>query len=492
MFLKKENPQLFYFVAQAYQRLFPKEKFSPILSTSLTDEQLSKITSVEIGASAFAECNIQSLNGIEKLPNLEEFVLRGQSDTQNVSGYRRVQQQARRGIFNHAEYKTPQEFLQANSRYFVESYNASQITDLSALQKCSNLKKLDLAEQHSLGEIDISFWPNLIDLNMKNCRQLYKVKGLDKLRAVKSPTEKTEDFDASQLTLNFTGCDFLRHVEGFDQYVNAAVDFVNYDYPMQLPTTAFCNLQRNHPDAMYRLVMEQQYGEKAVFWTECCENFKYMSSSVKMNMAKNRADNIIRTVCAGQEKSPMGQVSQVYRWICDNVTYDYSGLNSSKADPKPRPDLDEKTDPFLLNNYSQNKIRTLHAALFSKTAICVGVSNLFNFMVSDLGYLTSRVFCSSESADDPNLTIADHQMSAVYVESDPYYCDATWDLGREVSQYFCLTGEEISKDHNFTISESSMNKSPKSLQDMLRSAGYLQTQQPAPTPFCPNPAQYNQ
>ena len=489
MFVKSENPQLFFFVAQAYQRLFPRENISPFFTTKLTDEQLSKITSVEINASAFAECNIKSLNGIEKLPNLQEFILRGQSDTQNVDGFRRVQQQAKKGIFNHSQYKTPQEFLQDNSRYFVDSYNASQITDLSALQKCSNLQKIDLAEQHSLGEIDLSFWPNLLELNMKNCRQLYTVKGLDKLRAVKNPKECVPGFDSSQLTLNFTGCDFLRHVEGFDQFVDAFVDVGDLEYPMQLPTTAFCNLYRQHPESMHKLIMEQPAGERAIFWTECCENFKYMSSSMKMNMAKNRADNIIRTVCAGQEKSPMGQVAQVYRWICDNVTYDHAGLEKANNDTKTKPDLEEKKDPIRLNDYSQNRIRTLHSALFSKTAVCVGVSNLFNFLVSDLGYLTSRIFCSSESADDPTMTIANHQMSAVYVQEDPYYCDVTWDLGTNQSQYFCLTGQEVSKDHNFTISEYGANKNPPSLQAMLKNAGYLQTQQPASTPFSPGPEQ---
>lgn len=492
MFAKSENPQLFFFVAQAYQRLFPRENISPILATSLTDEQLSKITSVEINASAFAECNIKSLNGIEKLPNLEEFILRGQSDTQNVDGFRRVQQQARKGIYNKREYNSPQEFLQDNSRYFVDSYNASQITDLTPLQRCSGLKKIDLSEQHSLGEIDVSFWHNLLELNMKNCKQLYTIKGLESLRAVKNPAEKTDDFDASQLSLNFTGCDFLRHVGGFDQYVNAAVDYADYEYPMQLPTTCFCNLHRQYPESMHRLIMEQQAGEKAIYWTECCENFKFMSSSAKMNMAKNRADNIIRTVCAGQEKSPMGQVAQVYRWICDNVTYDYKGLEAAGKDTRPKPDLEEKSDPFFLNAYSHNKIRTMHSALFSKTAVCVGVSNLFNFLVSDLGYLTSSIYCSSESADDPHLTIANHQMSAVYVQEDPYYCDPTWDLGGRQSRYFCLTGEEVSKDHNFTISEAGANKTPPSLQAMLQNAGYLQTQQPASTPFSSNPTQYNQ
>lgn len=489
MFVKSENPQLFNFVAKAYHRLYPKEHFSHYFITSLSDEQLAKINSIEIDANAFAEENIKTLKGIEKLPNLISFSLRGQSESQNAGAFKRLQRIANEGSYSLSDYKSKQDYLSKNSKYYVDSYNASQIIDLTPLQHCSKLKQIDLAEQHSLGEIDLSFWPNLLKLNMKNCRQLYTIKGLDKLRAVKNPSEKSEDFDSSQLSLNFTGCDFLRHVEGFSQYVDAAVDFAEYEYPMQLPTTAFCNLHRQHPQAMHKLIMDQQTGERAVFWTEYCDNFKYMSSSVKMNMAKNRADNIIRTVCAGQEKSPMGQVAQVYRWICDNVTYDHAGLEKANSDTKPRPDLEENQDPFFLNAYSQNKIRTMHSALFSKTAVCVGVSNLFNFLVSDLGYLTSRVFCSSESPDDPNLTIANHQMSAVYVGSDPYYCDATWDLGKKQSQYFCLTGEEAGKDHSFTVAEVAANKNPTSLQNMLRNAGYLQTQQPATTPFSLNPVQ---
>lgn len=483
MFLKEENPQLFFYIAKEYHHLFPKEHFSSFLINKLTDEQLAKITSLEIKAEALAECNIKSLKGIEKLPNLTSFTLRGQTENQNTKAFMRLQKIANEGSYSISDYKSKQDFLNQNSKYYVDCYQASQIIDLSPLQQCSNLKKLDLAEQHSLGEIDLSFWPNLIDLNMKNCRQLYKVKGLDKLRAVKSPTERTEDFDASQLTLNFTGCDFLRHVDGFDQYVDSAVDFINYEYPMQLPTTAFCNLHRQYPDAMYRLVTEQQWGEKAVFWTECCNKFKYLSSSAKMNMAKKRADDIIRTVCAGQENSPIGQVAQIYRWICDNVTYDHDGLRISEAETKPMPDLEEKSEPIFINNYKSNKIRTLHAALFEKTAVCVGVSNLFNFMVSDLGYLTSRVFCSSESPDNPILTIANHQMSSVSIDNNPYYCDPTWDLGKSQSSYFCLTGEEINKDHSFTVASAEDNRDAKSLQEILRNAGCLQTQQPAANPF---------
>ena len=74
-------------------------------------------------------------------------------------------------------------------------------------------------------------------------------------------------------------------------------------------------------------------------------------------------------------------------------------------------------------------------------------------------------------------------MSSVSIDNNPYYCDPTWDLGKTQSRYFCLNGEEIGKDHSFTVASTEDNRSPKSLQDVLCNAGCLQTQKPAANPF---------
>ena len=111
MFLKKENPQLFNFVAQAYHKLYPKEHFSHYFITSLTDEQLSKITSLEIKANALAEENIKTLKGIEKLPNLTSFTLRGQTESQNAGAFMRLQRIANAGSYSLSDYKSKQDYL---------------------------------------------------------------------------------------------------------------------------------------------------------------------------------------------------------------------------------------------------------------------------------------------------------------------------------------------------------------------------------------------
>lgn len=100
-------------------------------------------------------------------------------------------------------------------------------------------------------------------------------------------------------------------------------------------------------------------------------------------------------------KSDYEKVRAIYRYICDNVTYDHVHLG----------DRDYRLQ------------YTAYGALFNHTAVCSGVTELFAVMATAAG-----VEAHIKGSED-------HAWNFVRVGDRYYYLDATWDLGRPESQW---------------------------------------------------------
>lgn len=455
MLRRTDNPELFDAIRSAYNKQYPQDKsVDTIFTKELTDEQLSKVTSLKIQADVFHD--IKSLKGIEQLTNLTEFSLNGQSPWHNSREFRRIQSSSKFSNYN----------LDQELDDMVAQYNSGQIEDITPLYKLKNLKKLELKHQRRIKEIDFSNNQNLTYVDMSYCEGLETVKGLESLNVVKGVGIKGTEFEDCKF--EFSRCSKLMKVSNFSQLVetldkNADAGFNSHIF---LPSTAYCHIARQNQDACEHLAYRQDKDYVShINWTEIDKgNVRVEKSSVQMLIAKKYADETIKTLFHGENPSNIELVSGVYRWICDNIKYDYEGLEKARAeDPKKK---------FR----KKDSIRSSYVALIDKKAVCTGISNLFNFLMADLGFLAEPCLCSNNMLNDARMTEANHMMSKVYINDTPYYCDATWDLGGKDSRFFCLTKEEMEKTHQFDVSAYGVKSGP-SLQEKFKLMGILQTKE---------------
>lgn len=441
MLRKADNPELFYVIRVAYQNQYPEDKSVNYATQELTDDKLAKITSLKI-----QDNDIKSLKGIEHLTNLSELALNGRSDFDNY---------LKNGNMRNMAINDPRFNMAQELRDIEDAYNRGQIEDITPLYQLKKLKKLELRNQRKINEIDFSHNPNLNDVDMSYCTGLKTIKGLESLSCFKSgDVEKFE----------FGGCSQLKEVTNFPRLVDILddVNVIGQTY-ICLPTTTFCHITRDNKNACKKLEDMYRYGVAPINWVEICQgNIRVENTTGQMAYAKAYADATIKTLFYGQQPCPLELVNGVYRWICDNIKYDYDGLEQEKnEDPNGR-------------WRKRDRIRSSLISLIDKKAVCVGISNLFNFMMADLGYSADPCLCSSNLSNDARLTVADHQMSQIYINGETYYCDPTWDLGRKESRYFCLTKEEMEKTHQFTVASCGV-ESGQSLQQVLRLEGLLYT-----------------
>ncbi len=474
MLKKSDNPQLFAAIASEYQKI--DKNFMSIMASELSDEQLAKITTLTINPSSMREYNITSLAGIEKLTNLTHLSIRGQDSRAHARDFE--------GAFKRAEIYSGYD-LDKDLQFYNNEYNCCQISDedVARLSALTKLESLDLSNQRAITQIDLSSFPNLTTLKMADCEGLVSVKGLDKLKVVNDPSSLPSKFAYEECDFEFGGCYRIKEVDNFMQVVDKMAQNSDNKTHLHLPTSAYAALYRSYQKqgVDFKNTLSEKYVyDSPVDWIETSKGkVRAVHNSSQMRMATNRIEEILRTVCQDNPQDDMVRVSRWYRWICDNVKYDHENY-----------DL-EKTGTQKQVESVKHKIRSSFTAIWSKKAVCVGISNLFNYGVNLMGYTAAPVSVSSSSLNtDSRAVISDHQISALFlIKKDapdvPIYCDPTWDLLRcnnqtgEVlnpeSRYFCKTYDEMSVDHRFELAYYEQGKGADSIQAQLRQKGCLKS-----------------
>ena len=100
------------------------------------------------------------------------------------------------------------------------------------------------------------------------------------------------------------------------------------------------------------------------------------------------------------------KIETIYRYICDNVTYDNDNLDNSE---------------YFLKF-------TAYAALINRTAVCQGYSNLLYRMLKMAG-VDSRIIAGTSQGENHSWNIA--KIDGLY-----YNLDATWDTGNDWFGFF--------------------------------------------------------
>ncbi len=119
----------------------------------------------------------------------------------------------------------------------------------------------------------------------------------------------------------------------------------------------------------------------------------------------------------------------IFKWITNNIEYDYRFINSGKELKVPECGYEDETDCILKTREWENNY--LKRILIRKKAIADGYSKLFK-KLCDLNYIQCEVilgYARTKPYQVGNNMGVNHSWNAVMIDADWYYLDATWAAG---------------------------------------------------------------
>jgi hypothetical protein len=117
----------------------------------------------------------------------------------------------------------------------------------------------------------------------------------------------------------------------------------------------------------------------------------------------------------------------IFRWVTDNIEYDYKFINSEKE--TKRPDCDNSVDcRQVIKEWEENYVRDI---LKKKKGICYGYARVFQ-KLCEISNIKTEII-SGYSRQQPyqigNSLSVNHAWNGVMIDSVWYYLDATWAAG---------------------------------------------------------------
>lgn len=453
MFYREENPALFDVIAKQYSSFDVKFliNYNQKKVDKMSDDQLKKIVALDLTDS---RADIVSLKGIEKLTNLTKLSINGL----NYVDYCKLVKVTKIKYAMNSDEKE----LAENLDVLENLYNKNQIFNLSPLYKLKNLEVLNINNQRHIESIDLSELPNLKKLNMNWCENLQEIKNIDKLKIWNSVDINNAKFD-------FSGCVKLNKVDEFSKCIDLIMQRKPEKEIMYLPTTTFCFLLNKDNEIAQKIYDDDI--KNIIKWCEISgEITKIKNNGIQMLLAKNKIDNIINTICK-QDATQLENIYQIYKWVVDNVKYDFNG--KKQEDNLTYEQMQElKSD----QNAVVNTIRSSLVALWDKKSVCVGISNLLNLMLADIGIVSNIVNCSLKNKKDKfmqahnyDIRLGDvsHQISSININGYTYYLDPTCELPHKKFVSFLKNKEEILNNYQLIISEYK-TKNGMSIQNILK------------------------
>lgn len=455
MLFRKDNPALFNCIASAFREVDPS--FDSLLSPSMTDEQLSKVTKLRVKR-GFS--SVQSLEGIEQLKNLETLMVVGNDYYQCALDYK--DQEQTQQLYPDIDYSEDFKYIEDNY------YNDNQISqaDIKRLYELKNLKMLNLSNQRKIKEMDLSKLPNL-EVLLIHSSSLESVSGLSKCKAVQNGDR--------EYRYDFSGCESLSVEDLPELYeslknspsINMESEIV---FPVLTYARCFTDLQESSSTVLHDISFDDSASD-IIKWAEIDQGgVNAVVNSRQMELAADKCKNIIRHICQDNPESDVEKLSRWYRYICDKITYDTERLQ--KAEEKRNSPMSKIEREQLIN-----QTRSMFFTLYRGKGVCTGIRNLFNFDANLMNITALPINCLTKEKSSESSAIADHAISFVQTQDGiPYFLDATWDLGTSQSRYFMLTKEEIENaNHIFTL-EGKNFKNGISVKNAISSHGFNKTQ----------------
>ena len=461
MLRKETNPGLFEQVRRTYNNIVFDLPNSVQISSDaqeISQDQLDMIRVITLVCQK--DAFIESLEGIEKLKNLENININGvwQEDYYKRS-HRLVDV-----IKNNFPPEEHEARFRDLEREMVQTYLSNQLTDLSPLAKCPQLKGICLQGQRKIESIDVSQFPNLKIFIMNECPKLERVEGLDKLDI------KEKD----KIDIRFYGCDRLNDVSNYAQFVEK-VEKSAPNSRVIMPITTYMHLTNRDQSLRENEKFQQS---KKFCWVDEHTSIR----TFHVEMVKTRVDEIMSLLCRSSD-SPLTRIACAYNWISENIDYD---TKASDAEKKAREEgliaRDEYGEPL------QDTLRSSYVSLFKKKGVCVAKSSLFSVACAEQGVLVERVLCGKKDKNfiSEKLTFWPiHSIAKINLKADGednyYFFDPTFDMHNrkgknKTSRFFCLNADEERKLSGYSFGiDNTLQKVAPSLQEELKKTNLLYT-----------------
>ena len=156
-------------------------------------------------------------------------------------------------------------------------------------------------------------------------------------------------------------------------------------------------------------------------------NISYYTTSEQETEMDTFARNFVGSDAIKKAATPYDKIKAIYDWLCTNVVYDYTNLNSPE---------------YMLKH-------TAYAAAINHTAVCQGYAVLFYRLALECG-IDARVIAGKGKGASG---WEDHAWNIVKLGGNYYLLDATWDATKELYQKpakydWFLKGSESFTSHN--------------------------------------------
>lgn len=145
--------------------------------------------------------------------------------------------------------------------------------------------------------------------------------------------------------------------------------------------------------------------------------FEYYTTRAQEEILDAKIEEVIEGFNFDANSTPRQKSDTIYKYITDNVTYDYTNLDNAE---------------YYLKH-------TAYAALIDGTAVCQGYALLYYRLARECG-LETRVITGRSRGEN-------HAWNIVKIEDKYYYLDSTWDAGKQRYDYYLKGSTNFIADH---------------------------------------------
>ncbi len=301
------------------------------------------------------------------------------------------------------------------------------------INRFPNLMSLEISNQNNISYINLEKQPNLEELTIRSNRNLTRIIGIKDLKKMFELTVY-DNPSLSEITIKVICAKALRDA------IHGNMSNLDMLYMPELLEQMPKTLSINQLDLLSIKWIEQLKDNTKI--QKLTHNTK--ETAYIYEKAIEVIDKYIRDT-----DTPLQKFAIINEWLCQNVKYDYAGVNKSTN---------------TTNGQQRGKkggTNSCANALLLKTCVCQGYTKAAQLLLKLCGITSYDVGCLATTDDSKLITMTfgekkidytDHSVLRVcFPDFKEYYTDITWDAGKiqkaKPRKYFLLSKEDISKDH---------------------------------------------
>lgn len=331
-------------------------------------------------------------------------------------------------------------FPNITSLHFDLKCNLSQADIQNVVNRYPNLKELSVIEQNNIQVLNIEGLSNLETLKIIGNNSLRRVIGIDKIANIYDLTLYGNPIYNDYEKLSIAGLKYA--CDG------AQIDLDVLFFPDMMKV-----LEENKElEEMYELYSSNIKWNEVVGLGKVDSRLRHSSGELKVTYKKalEVCEKYIR-----ETDSEVLKYAILYQWMCENVKYDYNGL--------------DKGHSLIIDGLRRGRTGgangTVNALVYGY-CVCQGYSKALQLLTKVAGIHSYDVECIIKERksgpvfildNERTANIGDHSIQKVSLDGRVYYSDATWDAGRiqkgNDPEYFLLSKKDISTTHKLVGEE---------------------------------------